>query len=331
MKDVLISGGAGFVGHHIVEHILKNTNWNVTIIDKLTYSSFGYDRLRDIEVFDNKRVRTFSSSIEIPFSKGLIKEIGKVDIIIHLAAESHVDKSIADPEPFLKSNIIGTYNILEFARKCSNLENMIMFSTDEVYGPAKEGIFFKESDRHFPNNPYSATKSSAEQLCTAWSNTYGVPVFITNTMNVYGERQHPEKFIPLCVNKILSGEKVYIHGSPDKMVSGSRFYIHGRNVADGVIFLLNLHPAKASAWNIVGEKEITNLNLARMIANILGKELKYEIVDFHSSRPGHDLRYALDGSKMRDAGWMPPINFENSLEKTIQWMISPEHDKWMHF
>ena len=329
MKRILVTGGAGFVGHHLVEHILKHTDWQVVVIDRLNYASSGFDRLRDISAFDDKRVFIFAAPIDRPIAEGLEREIGQVNYIAHLAAESHVDNSISDPLPFIQSNIIGTYYVLEFARRQKNIDKMIMFSTDEVYGPAPEGRLYTETDRHSPANPYAATKSASEMLSLAWANTYKVPVIISNTMNVYGERQHPEKFIPKVVRKILAGELVEIHGTPDRKKAGSRFYIHARNVADAVLFLLANNTPPREAWNIVGEREIDNLFLAQMIANILDKPLRYEIVDFHSQRPGHDLRYGLDGTKMRLAGWQPLVGFENSLEKTIHWMIDPAHDKWL--
>jgi dTDP-glucose 4,6-dehydratase len=147
-------------------------------------------------------------------------------------------------------------------------------------------------------------------------------------MNCYGERQHPEKFIPSTIRKVLSGEKVIIHSNPARTKAGSRFYIHARNVADAINFLLDNGPNKEK-FNIVGEKEVDNLALAKFIANTLSKELNYELVDFHGSRPGHDLRYALDGDKMKSMGWEPPINFEDSLTKTINWYIA--NPKWLNW
>jgi len=160
----------------------------------------------------------------------------------------------------------------------------------------------------------------------AYANTYKLPVIITHTMNVFGERQHPEKFIPMCAKKISKDEIVLIHSDPTKTKPGSRFWIHARNVAAAILFLLSKSEVREK-YNIVGEKEINNLEMAQFIANILGKKLKYRMKDFHSSRPGHDLRYALDGEKLEKMGWKEPVDFEKSLEKTIRWIVS--HPQWL--
>jgi dTDP-glucose 4,6-dehydratase len=152
-------------------------------------------------------------------------------------------------------------------------------------------------------------------------------------MNLYGERQHPEKFVPKIIKKVLSGELLEIHGTPDRTQSGSRFYIHCRNMADAILFLLNNVKSDGvirDKFNIVGEKEVSNLTLAQTIADYLGKPLNYEIVDFHSSRPGHDLRYALNGTKLASLGWRPPLSFEESLLKTVKWVVAPENAKWLN-
>ena len=239
---------------------------------------------------------------------------------------THVDNSIINPKAFVMTNIIGTYNVLEFARKCKNLKAFVYFSTDEIFGPAPKGVNYKEWDRYNSTNPYSATKAGAEELCLAYMNTYGLKGFITHCMNVFGERQHPEKFIPLCIRKIRDGEKVTIHGTADGKQSGSRFYIHARNVANAIHFLLYRFEQREK-YNIVGEKELSNLEMAQIIAKVMGKELKYEIVDFHSSRPGHDLRYALDGEKMAKMGWDIPITIEQTLETVVKWTLS--NSKWL--
>lgn len=327
-RSVLITGGCGFIGHHVVEHLLKKSESKIIIIDKLTYAANGYDRLRDISVFDDKRVRVFSADFTKPLSEGVKQEIGKVDFIIHMGAETHVDNSITDPEPFVMSNVVGTMHLLNYARTLPDLRKFIYFSTDEVFGPAPRGHSYREWDRYNSTNPYAATKAGGEELCLAYANTYKLPVVITHTMNCFGERQHPEKFIPSTIRKVLSGDTISIHSNPARTKAGSRFYIHCRNVASAVYFLMD-RGAIREKYNIVGEKEVDNLEMAQFIAKVLGKELKYEMVDFHSSRPGHDLRYALDGDKLKAMGWEIPVTFEDSLTKTIQWY--ERNPKWLQW
>ena len=325
-KRILVTGGCGFIGHHFVEHLIKNTDWEVIVLDKLTYASSGFDRLRDIEVFDDKRVSILTTDFSQPIPSGVASEIGDINYIVHMGAETHVDNSIVDPTPFVISNVVGTMHMLNFARTLPQLECMVYFSTDEVFGPAPEGVAYKEWDRYNSSNPYAATKAGGEELCLAYANTYKVPVMITHTMNVFGERQHPEKYIPMVIRRTLAGEEVTIHANPEKTKAGSRFYIHARNVAHAVLFLLNKGKIH-DKYNIVGEREVDNLQLAQLIAKTVGKPLKYEMVDFHSSRPGHDLRYALDGSKMAELGWAPGKTFESSLEKCVRWVL--DREQWL--
>lgn len=328
-KTILVSGGCGFVGAHIVEHYLKNTNWNIIIFDRLSYASNGLDRVRDIDAYDDKRVTLFTCDLTKPIPTGIRNECLDVNYIIHLAAESHVDNSITFPVQFVESNVLGTVYFLQFARTLEKLENFFYFSTDEVFGPAPIGVNYKENDPYNCTNPYSASKAAAEQFCVAYNNCYHIPITVTRSMNIFGERQHPEKFIPLCINKILRNETITIHASPDGKVSGSRYYIHARNVASAIDFLVK-KPVRTNIefYNIVGEKEISNLALAETIGDIMGKKAKTKMVDFHSARPGHDLRYALDGSKLNEYGWSIPMDLENSLEKTVKWFID-RRDKWL--
>lgn len=323
---ILVTGGCGFLGHHFVEHLIKTTDWDIVVLDKLTYAANGFDRLRDIEVFDDKRVRCFTHDMNKQMSVGIAREIGNVDYIVHLAAETHVDNSITDPEPFIKANVMGTFHVLEFAKTIPTLQKMVYFSTDEIFGPAPENIAYKEWDRYNSTNPYSASKAGGEELCLAWANTYKTPVLITHTMNIFGERQHPEKFIPMTIKKILNDEIITIHANKELTKAGSRFWIHARNVANAIMFILNNGEVR-DKYNIVGEKELDNLEIAKFIADVMGKTLRYKMVDFHSSRPGHDLRYALDGKKMEGMGWAVPMSFEKSLEKTIKWFV--KNQKWL--
>jgi len=321
-KTIVLTGGCGFIGHHFAEHVHKNTNWNIIIIDKLNYASMGLDRLRNNKLIESPRVKIFTIDLCNELSDGIKREIGNnVDYIVHMAAETHVDNSIKDPLNVITNNINSTVNLLEWARTLSDLKIFFYFSTDEVFGPALGDTLYKEWDRHRPTNPYSASKSAAENICISYENTYKIPIMIVNVMNAFGERQHVEKFIPLCIKKVMNDELVYIHSYPDKKESGTRFYIHARNIASAVLFLIN-NGKIGEKYNIAGEKEVSNLDLAKLIAKFVGKELKYEMIDFHSSRPGHDLRYGLDGTKLKEMGWAPSFNFEDSLEKTVKWTLN---------
>jgi dTDP-glucose 4,6-dehydratase len=317
---VLVTGGAGFVGHHFVEHLLKNTDAEIVVWDKLTYAS-TWDRLRDIEAFRDDRVLCLSVDFSRVIPDGVVRETGRIDAILHLGAETHVDNSISDPEPFIRSNVLGTHHVLQFARQAG--AKLFYFSTDEVFGPAPDGVAYREQDRHAPGNPYAAAKAGGEMLVMAYGNTYGVPFVISRCMNIFGERQHPEKFIPTVIRKVLLGQRVTIHADASRTRAGARFYIHARSVAAAYLHLMG----RRGVFHIVGEREVDNLALARMIAACLDMPLDYELVDFHSSRPGHDLRYALDGSKLAAAGWVPPRTFEQSLEKTVNWYVA--HPRWL--
>lgn len=343
MTKVLISGGNGHVGSHIIEHLLKNTDWTIYNIDRLSYSSSGFDRLRDIKAFNTERVKTFTYDLVNPISEGLKHELGGgFDYILHVGAESHVDNSIKSPRDFINNNIQSTITMLEFARELNSKiygakTKFFYFSTDEVYGTAPDNINYKEGDRHNAGNPYSASKSGSEAIVRAYANTYSIPCVITNTMNVLGERQHPEKYLPLVINYVLDGKTVSIHSNPDKTKAGTRYYIHARNVADAILFIINHNKetlekldASKGVYNIVGEKELDNLELAQLIAKSVGKELKYEMVDFHSSRAGHDLRYGLDGTKLATLGWKPPMAIEESIDKIVKWSLLPENVRWLN-
>ena len=339
MKRALITGGAGFIAHHLIGQILKTTDWEVITLDRLDYSG-NLNRLHDLmmsfDVETRKRVRVVHHDLKAELNPLVRSEIGEVDYILHLAAGSHVDRSIEYPMEFVLDNVVGTANILDFARlQKDNLERFIYFSTDEVFGPAPDGIKYKENDRYNSTNPYSATKAGGEELAVAYENTYGLPIYITHTMNVFGERQHPEKFIPMCIKRIRDGEVVTIHRDSTKTIPGARHYIHAEDVSSAILFLLNYEGkfeptwgnAKCPKFNIVGAEELNNLELAKIIAEAEGKDLAYEMVDFHSSRPGHDLRYALCGDKMRELGWTPAKSVRERIADVTKWTL--ENERWI--
>jgi dTDP-glucose 4,6-dehydratase len=331
-RRVLITGSCGFVGHYIVAKFIKETDFEVVGIDRMSHSG-NINRIKEIlPDSETARYTTIWHDLRSPIHGILSNQIGQVDYIIHVSASSHVDRSIVDPLSFVYDNVVGTCNILNFARKQENLAKFIYFSTDEVFGPAPNGVAYDEYARYNSTNPYSATKAGGEELAASFRNTYGVPVVITHTMNVFGSRQHPEKFIPNCISKINSGDTIVIHSDSTLTIPGSRFYIHGEDVADGILFILTQDPDAGMPgccpkFNLVGKQETTNLQVAEYIAEALGKPLKYEFVDFHSSRPGHDLRYALSGERMRAAGWEPRISIKDGIKDVVEWGL--KNNKWI--
>ena len=334
---VLITGGAGFIAHHVVETLLNETDYEIVCLDRLDFSG-NLNRLHDVisnmdPVFG--RIKIVYHDLKSEVSPLTAKMIGQVDYILHLAAGSHVDRSIEYPMEFVMDNVVGTCNILQFARTQTRLKQFVYFSTDEVFGPAPDGVKYKEYDRYNSTNPYSASKAGGEELCVAFQNTYSLPVVITHTMNVFGERQHPEKYIPMCIRKIAAGETVTIHSNPEKTKAGSRHYIHAKDVADGLLRIMEVNyaehvivpngdygGAKCPKYNLVGPEEIDNLELAMHIACAQSKPLIYEMVDFHSTRPGHDLRYALDGDRMKYVlGWEPKVKLSERIKQVTNWTL----------
>ena len=339
MKRVLITGGAGFIAHHLIFYLINSTNWDIVALDRLDYSG-NLNRLDNIlsnlKKEQKSRIKVIFHDLKSEINPWIKKEIGNIDIILHLAAGSHVDRSIDYPMEFVLDNVVGTANILEYARtinESNKFERFIYFSTDEVFGPAPKGIDYKENDRYNSTNPYSATKAGGEELAVAYENTYNLPVYITHTMNVFGERQHPEKFIPMCIKKIRDGESVTIHSDKTKKIPGSRHYIHAEDVSEAIHFLLtnpinielDYGGAKCPKFNIVGSEELNNLELAQIIADSQGKDLKFEMVDFHSSRPGHDLRYSLSGEKMKKLGWEPSIKLTERIKQVVEWSLKNQN------
>lgn len=329
MKRVLLTGASGFVGSHVLRHILVNTDWEVICPVTFRHKGLPERIIRSVSGIDEDYFRTkiIRCDLSYPVTKLTSKGFGRINYVLNVASQSHVDRSISEPAEFITNNVALICNILDWAKHHDSLEKFIQISTDEVYGPAYGKHKHKEwVDIHLPSNPYSASKSAQESIAYSYWRTYGVPLAITNTMNIIGEMQDPEKFVPMVMKKLQRNEVVEIHGDTEGNV-GSRFYLHARNKADGLLHVLKQkfdaygETSMPTKFNIVGEREVSNLEMAQLIASFMNKSLNYKIVDFHSSRPGHDLRYALDGQKMADSGWKAPLKFEESLKGTIEWTL----------
>jgi dTDP-glucose 4,6-dehydratase len=332
-KKLMITGAAGFVGHHVVAYFLKNTDYDIVTVDRLDFSgnlNRLSDALSDFDADTKKRLKVVYHDLKAEFNDYICDKLGDVNIIFHLAAASHVTRSIKYPIEFVNDNIIGTVNVLEYARKLKNLERMIHFSTDEVFGPAVDDTPFLEWDRFNACNPYSASKAAAEDMCVAYENTYNLPIYITHTMNIYGERQSDEKYIPMITKKIYNGEKITIHYDSKTGKIGSRCYLHAKDVADALHFLVNLKEiqkpvghrgGKCNKFNISSTDELNNLQVAQMVAKAMNKELKYELVDPNIDRPGHDFRYSISGEYLRSLGWTKTIDIEQGISNVVGYTV----------
>jgi dTDP-glucose 4,6-dehydratase len=336
---VLLTGAGGFVGHHTLAHLLKTTDWDIVATD--SFKHFGISaRIRAIfEELPSEvsRVKVITHDLATPIDSVTAREFGNPDVIINMASDSHVDRSITDPRPFVENNVALALTLLDYARTLPNLKTFIQIGTDEVYGPAPQEINHPEWSPQLPSNPYSASKSAQEAIAIAYWRTFDVPVILTNTMNIIGERQDVEKFIPLIISTLQQGKSVPVHAleKSGQWISGSRFYLHARNQADALRFLITHFldiPHRYSdglerpeRFNVRGETEVTNDEMVMLIAKFLGiSKPKNEIVRFvnvEGTRPGHDLRYALNGDKLIGLGWKPPVAFETSLERTVNWTV----------
>lgn len=328
MKTVLLTGAGGSIGVHTLSQLMKNSDWNVVAVDSFRHKGWC-DRIANHlqrHPDDVPRIKVVTHDLTAPFSELTKKHIGKIDYIINMASLSDVEASNIDPVPFVRNNIDLMLNMLEYAREAKP-EVFIQISTDEVYGPTEgKDDGYKEWDTKISSNPYAASKSCQEELCIAWWRAYGLPLIITNTMNNFGEMQQSSKYPVIVQKKVMAGEEITIHGDEEGV--GSRSYIHSQNFANALIFLLKntkpyLHqPSKVDKpdrYHIAGDKQVDNLELAKMIADLMGKELKYKIVDFHKTRPGHDKHYGLNDDKIKALGWKSPVSFEESLKNTIEW------------
>lgn len=331
MKNILITGGAGFIGSHVVRLFVQNyPQYHIYNLDALTYAG-NLKNLTDIESASNY---TF---IKADINDGdLMEEImvkHAIDGVIHLAAESHVDRSISDPMAFVRTNIIGTVNLLNAARKAwgSNLSDKRFYhvSTDEVYGSLDNGGFFTETTSYDPQSPYSASKAGSDHFVRAYHNTYKLPVVISNCSNNYGPNQFPEKLIPLTINNILNNKPLPVYGKGENVRDWLYVVDHARAI-DQVFH----QGVLGETYNIGGFNEWKNIDIVQLICDIMDKKLgkaegsSRQLITFVTDRAGHDLRYAIDAQKiMKDLGWQPSLQFEEGIDKTIDWYLA--NKTWM--
>jgi len=332
-NTILITGGAGFIGSALIRHIIKNTHHRVVNVDKLTYSG----NLQSLELV-NGNINYVFEQVDICDGRGLdtIFSKSQPDIVIHLAAESHVDRSIDGPSDFIKTNIVGTFTLLEQSKKYwQSLEGdkkdnfrFLHVSTDEVYGDLNgSDDFFLEDTSYDPSSPYSASKASSDHLVRAWYRTYGLPVLITNCSNNYGPYQFPEKLIPHIILNALAGKSLPIYGNGMQI----RDWLY---VDDHVQALLKvaIHAKVGETFNIGGNNEIKNIEVVKKVCSILnelapnklnGLDSFSELITYVEDRPGHDVRYAINAQKInKDLGWVPKESFESGIQKTIEWYLS---------
>jgi len=331
-KNVLITGGAGFIGSHVVRRFLNNySEYQIINLDKLTYAG-NLENLRDIDQEPNYKfikadICDFEAILEI-FNKY------NIDTVIHLAAESHVDRSIKDPFTFAKTNVLGTLSLLQAAKICwdGHFDNKRFYqiSTDEVYGALEfDDSFFLETTPYNPHSPYSASKASSDHFVRAFHDTYGLPIVISNCSNNYGPYQFPEKLIPLFINNIRYNRPLPVYGKGENVRDW--LYVEDHARAIDVI----LHDGRAgNTYNIGGFNEWKNIDLIKVIIatvdRLLGRNpgTSEKLITYVTDRPGHDLRYAIDSSKLKnELGWEPSLQFEEGIEKTVKWYL--ENQTWM--
>ena len=327
-KKIIITGGAGFIGSHVVRHfVTKYPEYTIINLDKLTYAG-NLENLKDIETASNYSFIQLDIVDSVAIQTFFEKE--QPDAIIHLAAESHVDRSISNPMEFVMTNVIGTTNLLNAAKHIWGNRKDVLFyhvSTDEVYGTLGEKGKFTESTPYSPNSPYSASKASSDHLVRAYYETYHIPVKISNCSNNYGSHHFPEKLIPLFINNIKNNKPLPVYGKGDNIRDW--LFVEDHAKAIDVIF----HDGKVGdTYNIGGNNEWKNIDLIKLLCKIMDSKLNREsgtsekLISYVTDRAGHDFRYAIDSSKlMSQLGWMPSVTFEEGLEKTVDWFLTNEN------
>lgn len=328
MKKILITGGAGFIGSHVVRRFINMYNdYHIFNLDALTYAG-NLENLKDIE--SKKNYSFLHGDINDGAFINSIFEQYKFDAVIHLAAESHVDRSITDPLAFAKTNILGTMVLLNTFKEFhkNNWTDKLFYhvSTDEVYGTLGETGLFEETTSYDPNSPYSASKASSDHFVRAYGETYGMPYVITNCSNNYGQNQFPEKLIPLFINNILNDKQLPVYG--DGNYTRDWLYVIDHAIAIDLVF----HKGKNhQTYNIGGFNEWKNIDLVKLLCEQMDAKLgnkvgtSEKLITYVKDRPGHDLRYAIDASKInKELGWSPTVTFEQGLSKTIDWYLSNE-------
>ncbi len=314
MTRVLVTGAAGFIGAHLIKYLQTHRpDWELTCMDRLDEAA----SLHRLPVGVRLLWHDLRAQLR-PDAIGCEALRTPFDYIVHLAAASHVTRSVKDPLGFIADNVVGTAHLLEYARVMTP-KKLLYFSTDEVYGPAPDGVSFDEYSAHFPTNPYAASKAAAEALCPAWAVTYGLPICVSHCTNAAGEGQHGEKFIPNTIAKVLRGETVQIHSTDG--VPSSRYYIHAEDVAAAVVCILEkggvMGSPSTGKYNISGAEEHSNLDVAMRIAVELGRTLRYELVDFVPDRPRHDQRYAIRSTRLEELGWAPTVGIAECVRRCV--------------
>jgi dTDP-glucose 4,6-dehydratase len=305
--NILVTGGAGFIGSNFIRLLINETDHNVVNLDKLTYAG-NLENLKDIE--NNPKYKFVKGDIaDNELIPKLLKE-EQIDIIVNFAAETHVDRSIQNADDFIKTDILGTFNLLESAKQ-SNIKRFIHISTDEVYGSIENGSFSEDSKLN-PRNPYSASKASAELIINSYWNTYKLPIIITRSSNNFGPYQYPEKLIPLMVTNAVEDKDLPVYGDGKQI----RDWIHVEDNCRGVLAVMEKGEL-GQVYNISAGNEVENITIVNSIVKNLQKP--ESLIKYVKDRPGHDRRYSITNEKIKQLGWQPNFNFDEALQKTIEW------------